>query len=309
MIMKSFALICLAVLVQAACTGTWCSEARGEESASPAGPGEDRLIQNAEMFYPGWYLQDYASSEMNWSCLPAIDGYDEKQVCFNYARRASEMDPEERTRNVLEVATPAYLYIEPISAPALDNPNEFQKASLRFGAALRLSLGAAWKERAQEFRRQGDLGEAQECYNRALASNPDDAESWRGKARALVELGIYDQAINCWDEVLKQDPSSTDAWNEKGNSLIQLGSYDEAIKCYNKSIELNPNNPEAWNNKGLALYRSSKYDLAINCYERALEIDQSYRDAWTNIGSALRAIGRDSEAKAAFDRADELRPH
>ncbi len=49
-----------------------------------------------------------------------------------------------------------------------------------------------------------------------------------------------------------------------------------------------------------------KYDEAIKAYDQAISINPQYANAWNNKGVALQALGRTSEADAAFAKAEEL---
>jgi len=87
-------------------------------------------------------------------------------------------------------------------------------------------------------------------------------------------MGRYEEAIESYDNVI--EISSPDyalgAWIDKGDILKKIGRYEEAIKAYDKAIEIYPNNSYALESKGLA----------------------------------LEALGRNSEANAAFSEAKML---
>jgi len=44
----------------------------------------------------------------------------------------------------------------------------------------------------------------------------------------------------------------------------------------------------------------------LHCFDKAIEIEPLYATAWKNKAIGLQSLGRDSEAKAAFNRAKEL---
>jgi len=92
------------------------------------------------------------------------------------------------------------------------------------------------------------------------------------------------------------------AWGAKGNGLAAQGKYDEAILAYNKAIELNQEDPGLWINKGDAFYRQGKYNEALNAYDKAIEIIPFAEYSYSR-GIALRALGRTTEADAAFAKA------
>ena len=62
----------------------------------------------------------------------------------------------------------------------------------------------------------------------------------------------------------------------------------------------------AWYNKGSVLYNLGKYDEALVALEEAISLDPKDATARNNKGFALKALGRNTEADAAFARANEL---
>jgi Flp pilus assembly protein TadD len=49
-----------------------------------------------------------------------------------------------------------------------------------------------------------------------------------------------------------------------------------------------------------------QYDEAVKALDEAIRLDPKLAGAWSNIGLALEAIGRTTEANAAFAKAREL---
>ena len=66
-----------------------------------------------------------------------------------------------------------------------------------------------------ELSSQGRYEEAIQCYDQALAINPDDKEGWNGKGDALDDLGKHEEAIICYDYVLRIHPDDS-TWAMKG---------------------------------------------------------------------------------------------
>ena len=48
------------------------------------------------------------------------------------------------------------------------------------------------------------------------------------------------------------------------------------------------------------------YEEAIQALDKAIELDPNLSNAWNNKGKALNALGRATEAEAAFAKANEL---
>jgi Flp pilus assembly protein TadD len=62
----------------------------------------------------------------------------------------------------------------------------------------------------------------------------------------------------------------------------------------------------AWINKGYDLHAQGKYDDAIKAFNETIRLDPNHAFAWNCKGNALKALGRDTEANAAFAKAKGL---
>jgi tetratricopeptide (TPR) repeat protein len=79
------------------------------------------------------------------------------------------------------------------------------------------------------------------------------------------------------------------------------------VKALEEASRLAPLDKDLWINGGVLLSAHlGKYEKALEYYERALEIDPADGYAWHARGEALKALGRTSEADAAFEKAKEL---
>ncbi len=148
--------------------------------------------------------------------------------------------------------------------------------------------------------------DAFEAYDQATRINPAYLTAWKNKGNVLYALTRYNESIQAYDRAIEIDKKYALAWYGKGLALTKLGDYDEAIKAYDSAIEISPDNPAIWYNKGIALSNQSKYDAAIRCYDQATKLNQSYVEAWDGKGEAYKALGFETEAKAAFDKARYL---
>lgn len=136
-------------------------------------------------------------------------------------------------------------------------------------------------------------------YSQSRSINDD----WTNFSIAMfIAVMLFSAGSRMW----KQSITVKD-WVNRGITLYNQGKYDEAIKCYDKAIELNPQAAEVWYNKGTVFSKNlSRYGEAIQCFDKAIELNPQYIDAWYNRGQALKALGRTTEADAAFAKAKEL---
>jgi len=169
---------------------------------------------------------------------------------------------------------------------------------------------------------QGKCDEAVQSFNEAIEINPQNADAWYNKGRALGINCKLDDAIQAFDKAIEINPQLAQAWYNKGNVLMGLGDYDGAIKAYDESHKLSPPGIHyTWYYTAIALDKLGKYEEAIRAYDKAIEIS-AQMDAppeptsgkhinpsgqmWNAKGLALQALGRNTEAQAAFAKAKEL---
>lgn len=72
-----------------------------------------------------------------------------------------------------------------------------------------------------------------------------DAQDILKKGTMFLEDGKYEDALECFEKVLATNPNDPDIWNKKGVALRSLGRYDEAIESFNKALEITPRDLDA----------------------------------------------------------------
>jgi Flp pilus assembly protein TadD len=80
----------------------------------------------------------------------------------------------------------------------------------------------------------------------------------------------------------------------------------EIDKLSTQTEELKAELAEFRTSKGIALASQGKYDEAVKAYDEAIRLDPNYAKAWYNKGVAIEALGKTTEANAAFTNAKEL---
>jgi tetratricopeptide (TPR) repeat protein len=196
---------------------------------------------------------------------------------------------------------------------------------------------------AEQKRRQGFLGDADELIQRAAAAEPDNAEAMHmrgivahqsGKSAAAIEhlrraiaikpdvalyyanlgemcrlVGRVDEAIAAGRRAVEINPEYPGALSNLGIALFDQGKFDEALAHYDRAIALQDNFAQAHSNRGNALQRLRRFAEAEPSYRRALELQPTFADAWNNLGTCLRELKRPEEAETVYRRALELGPN
>lgn len=102
-------------------------------------------------------------------------------------------------------------------------------------AAL-MSLGALYmgKERYED---------AERMYKKALALNPDHADTWFNLGTLYQKREMWPEAADAFEHCLKTKPDFSQAHNNLGIVYDALDRHDEAFKQYTEALSLEPDNP------------------------------------------------------------------
>ena len=149
---------------------------------------------------------------------------------------------------------------------------------------LLLAAGGAWANAASDVNRglaahrEGELPEAMNLYNRAIASG---------------ELPLESLAM---------------AYNNRAALWADMGKLPQALKDYAMALELDTTSALFYTNRGLTYQRWGKYNQALDDYNRALELDDSYPDAlqakaWLLSTCPLAALRNGPQAVELASRA------
>lgn len=93
------------------------------------------------------------------------------------------------------------------------------------------------------WRIKGDANKAIECFRRALAASPHNAEVLLNLARVLFSLQYLDDAIYLTRRSLEVQPPEKGAWQQYftlGEIFKAYGHYQEASIHLRHTLELNP---------------------------------------------------------------------
>lgn len=132
-------------------------------------------------------------------------------------------------------------------------------------------------KKGYEYYENGSIDEAQKCwedanetFDKAIASDRSNASYWNGKGCALIDLGgieKQEEAARAFGVATALDPENAMYWDHMGFALSSVGKPKEALKAYDKAIELDPQNAFIyWAHKGDALMLIEDFDGAAKAY-------------------------------------------
>lgn len=155
--------------------------------------------------------------------------------------------------------------------------------------------------------RQGDIEEAERCYNAAVAGNVRDWESIAALASLYLDRNMTGVAFALFRDALNLEMDAR-VLADIGRVMVSWGQYEAALAHFEKAHEVDPKNVPAMNNAAMACTNLNRIDDAaawltkartnLDKFERVL---QDYRDVDRNW-SFVHLMRQDwKEGWEAFD--------
>jgi tetratricopeptide (TPR) repeat protein len=123
---------------------------------------------------------------------------------------------------------------------------------------------------------------ARDCLLRATQLH-EDADLWSKLGVVERRLGQSEAAIQCYQRAIATDPNYPAAWRNLGNVWRDALAWDDAIVCYERLVELRPDNARDWVDLGVAYAGAKKGSEARRAFVRALAIDPAQVNATYNL--------------------------
>ena len=158
------------------------------------------------------------------------------------------------------------------------------------------------------FHQRGEHAQALRHIDLALEINPNNIPALNSRGIALRELKRFEDALASYDRALKLLPDYAEALFGRGNVLQELRRFEEALASYDRAVAARPDYVQAHANRGAILNGLERFEEALASYDRAVAIHPDFADAHANRANVLHALKRFDEAMASHDRALALRP-
>lgn len=186
---------------------------------------------------------------------------------------------------------------------------ELDPALACFDRALREnpSFARAWVGRAAILATKNRNGEALGCIERALDAEPGFPPAIVQKAELLAKSGARSEALALFDQAAEKDPDSAAIWEHRAKLLDELDRPDDAIASLERALELTDSGALRAQLAQLFV-RVGRFEDAARSYERAVMMESDVVDHWYALGRAKTKVGRNADAKTAFERFLALAP-
>lgn len=156
--------------------------------------------------------------------------------------------------------------------------------------------------------RQGDYESALVDYVKALADNPDNAETHFRIAQVHRVLGNTATAAEAYQRALKLDPGHAGALEGLGLLLLEQGKRDAAGELLHKAASKDNTRPATFNGLGILADLDGKHDLAQAYFGHALELRPHSGLLLNNLGYSYYLAGDYGTAQDYFEKTLALEP-
>ncbi len=201
-----------------------------------------------------------------------------------------------------------------------DAHQELDGAEEKVGASPRFDYA-----RGLLFEGQGDLGRAEDCYQKARQMAPKFIKARERLAAMMERDGRSSELAQVLNEIVRISPRNADRQAKLGEAMLAAGKPDEAKRAFVQAMRLEPDNAQrlkaigesflsagmtweaeqafkatlkadpadliAYNRLGIAYRRQKKFQEAITSYRKALAVAPNEENVLFNLGRAYLEAG------------------
>jgi tetratricopeptide (TPR) repeat protein/tRNA A-37 threonylcarbamoyl transferase component Bud32 len=157
------------------------------------------------------------------------------------------------------------------------------------------------------YRGLGQLDEAIDALQAALAAQPNNSDAHRVLAEVYRSRGRWDDAIAEYKEAISLRPTFLRTYLELSNVYRLRSRLKDAEEILKQAIDVNPNDSRAYVNLGAIYADIPDNERALEYFIRGNQI-QPQRRAFNAIGTIYYRLGRYEEAVSAYLEALKLDP-
>ncbi|MDJ1174940.1 tetratricopeptide repeat protein [Roseofilum capinflatum] len=156
---------------------------------------------------------------------------------------------------------------------------------------------------AQGYVEEGNLEEALESYDQAIAKQPQKGEAYYHRGLIHQDMENLEAALEDFTQAILLESHLSQSYYQRGNIRFELGDRQGALADYTEVIQLDPSFVPAYVNRGSVLSDLGDDKEAILDYTEALELEPTLGAAylnrclsWSNVGDQDRAIADCTQA-------------
>jgi tetratricopeptide (TPR) repeat protein len=136
-----------------------------------------------------------------------------------------------------------------------------------------------------------------------LAMSPNEVSSKLDLARLLIERKRYSEAHALLLELERPYEQSAEYWEALGTTELHLGQTEQGESHILQALDINPRVKYGRPYLTLAgAFKDTDQDKALAYVQQFQEIHSSSSEAYYLLGSVYRSLGRNTDAKQAYEQ-------
>ena len=159
------------------------------------------------------------------------------------------------------------------------------------------------------FHKNGDLNQAEACYQKFLENEPNNFNVQLLLGTLLGQRQSYDEALKIFDNAEKINDESGELFYNRGIVLNALKRYQESIKNYDRAIQLQPDFLNAYLNRGYTKSEVHLFPDAISDFSEVIKLNPNHDQAYFYRATAYSKINEHLLAIHDYEKIDEDRYH
>jgi tetratricopeptide (TPR) repeat protein len=148
----------------------------------------------------------------------------------------------------------------------------------------------------------GNYAKAESIYKQYLKNRPSDTYAWYLLGESKLKSSNIGEASDCFKRAVRLNPKKSLYLKSLGLTLHLLGKSDEAVEILKRSIEMGKKDPLCYTLYGINLMRQRKLDEAIQNYKLALKKNPNNLLAMYNMALALIQKNEKHQASEILDQ-------
>lgn len=162
--------------------------------------------------------------------------------------------------------------------------------------------------RALDFHRQGEIGEAESIYVDILKQIPNQPDTLHFLGIIRHQQGRNIESEELISKSLKFAPNNLMAMSNLGTTLTALNKFEDAQFLFSKILSQQPQNWQTLTNRANSFRAQKNFNFAIRDYQNALRFNPQLFEAARNLGLCLQELGQTEEAQKALELSVSLAP-
>ncbi|RDC59814.1 hypothetical protein HME9302_01009 [Alteripontixanthobacter maritimus] len=156
--------------------------------------------------------------------------------------------------------------------------------------------------------RGGEQAQAVEASERAVELGPNHAAALQFHGQLVRDSDGMDAALPWFERALKSNPDDAELLGEYAATLGETGRAKEMLAAIRRMTEIAPGHPRAYYLQAVLAARANQFDLARSLLSRSGNLDRNVPAAMLLSGLIDLENGNYSSAAQMFDRLYRLQP-